>query len=193
VRYSLSMSIYHGICYVRTKLFYGPARLIRFPIDIRHGKSIRLGKRMTTGKNCRLEAAASGDGKIRLSIGENVQMNDNVHIVAAESVRIGNDVLMASKIFISDCSHGDYSGEAQSDPGTPPQERPLVSAPVVIGDRVWLGENVVVMPGVTIGEGSIIGASSVVLKDVPPRSIAVGIPASVVKRYDEGLKLWKKE
>lgn len=55
---------------------------------------------------------------------------------------------------------------------------------------MWLGDNVVVMPGVTIGYGSVIGASSIVVKDIPSESIAVGIPAKVIKKFDRSKSRW---
>jgi len=175
-------------CFLRTKLFYSPARIIRFPIDIRFRKSIYWGAGFTTGKNCRL--SGGNLNKVTLLFGDNVQINDNVHIDAIKSVRIGNNVLIASKVFISDCSHGCYFEKESSDPVISPSDRTLITAPVIIGDRVWIGENVVVMPGVVIGEGAVIGASSVVVHDIPPNSIAVGAPAKVIKHFDFGLKQW---
>ena len=112
-------------------------------------------------------------------------VNENVHIAATHSVTIGDDVLMASRIYISDHHHGNYSGEVQSSPDMTPKDRPLTAdAKVVIGDRVWIGEMVSVLAGVTIGEGCIIGSGSVVSKDIPPHCIAVGSPARVIKRFD---------
>ena len=63
---------------------------------------------------------------------------------------------------------------------------------MIIEDNVWLGDNVTVLPGVTIGRGSIIGSNAVVSKSIPPYSIAVGIPARVIKRWDEETKSWRK-
>lgn len=187
-RYSGTAFLYHSFCYFVTRIFYSPARLIRFPIDVRNRKGIKWGADFTTGRNCRLESLTHE--KTTISFGRNVQINDNVHVVAAESVNIGNDVLIASKVFISDCSHGIYQGPNASSPESVPKDRPLVSSPVSIGDRVWIGDNVVIMPGVTIGAGAIIGASAVVSGDVPPNSIAVGIPARVIKLYDKGKGMW---
>jgi len=64
-------------------------------------------------------------------------------------------------------------------------------APVRIGRGAWLGQNVVVMPGVTIGELAVVGANSVVTRDVPPRTIAVGVPARPVKVWDDGARAWR--
>ena len=107
-----------------------------------------------------------------------------------KSVKIGNDVLFASNVFISDHTHGSYSGDMQSNPLQPPNEREIVCGNVEIGDKVWIGENVAVLLGVSIGESSIIGANSVVTKDIPAFSIAVGSPARVIKTWDKAAEKW---
>lgn len=178
---------------VRTRLTFGNARLIRFPIDLRGKAHISVGKGFTTGHNCRLEALpqTATDDKL-LVIGDQVQLNDNVHITACLSVVIGNHVLMASKVYISDVSHGSYNEINSSEPGEPPASRPLVTRPVRIHDNVWLGDGVCVLPGVEIGYGSIIGANAVVNRSIPPNSIAAGIPARVIKVFNEASKRWEK-
>lgn len=177
---------------IRTKLTFSNARIIRFPIDIRGKKYIQISKGFTTGIGCRIEAYPKGNYKT-LFIGENFQMNDYVHITALESVKIGKNVLLASKIYISDCAHGSYSGDNNdSNPKTPPNNRPLFSEPVVIEDNVWLGEFVSVLAGVTIGQGTIVGANSVVSKSLPPFVIAVGTPAKPIKKFNFENKKWEK-
>lgn len=177
---------------IRTKLTFSNARIIRFPIDIRGKKYIQISKGFTTGIGCRIEAYPKGNYKT-LFIGENFQMNDYVHITALESVKIGKNVLLASKIYISDCAHGSYSGDNNdSNPKTPPNNRPLFSEPVVIEDNVWLGEFVSVLPGVTIGQGTIVGANSVVSKSLPPFVIAVGTPAKPIKKFNFENMKWEK-
>ena len=87
---------------------------------------------------------------------------------------------MASRIYISDHSHGEINKEAFS---LPPAYRPLISkGPVIIKDNVWIGEGVCILPGVTIGENSIIGANAVVIKDVPDNCVAGGNPARVLRQ-----------
>lgn len=164
-------------------------RLIRFPIEIRGKRSINWGINLTTGVGCRLEAFSSNRAK-KIIFGANVQINDYVHISAMKQVRIGNNVLMASHIYISDNSHGFYKGELQSSPEEPPILRPYYVASVEIEDNVWIGEGVVIMPGVTIGRGCIIGANSTVTKSIPPYCIAVGQPARVIKVYDFSINKW---
>lgn len=178
----------------KTKLLYPNARIIRFPIDIRNKKNIDLGRNLTTGIGCRIECFPINDaGEVVLKFGENVQMNDYVHITAAKSVEIGDNVLMASKIYISDCSHGSYLGDSNdSSPLTSPIDRPLSVKPVKIENNVWLGEYVSVLPGVTIGQGTIVGANSVVSKSLPPNVIAVGAPAKPIKKFNFETNQWEK-
>ena len=179
---------------VLTKISFGKARLIRFPIDIRNKKNIDFGKNLTTGIGCRIECFPIDDtGEMVLKFGENVQMNDYVHITAAKSVEIGDNVLMASKIYISDCSHGSYLGDSNdSNPFTSPIARPLSVKPVKIENNVWLGEFVSVLPGVTIGQGTIVGANSVVSKSLPPNVIAVGAPAKPIKKFNFETNRWER-
>ena len=68
----------------------------------------------------------------------------------------------------------------------------MFSKPVVIEDNVWLCEFVSVLPGVTIGKGTIVGANSVVSKSLPPNVIAVGSPAKIVKKYNFTTQKWEK-
>jgi lipopolysaccharide O-acetyltransferase len=176
-----------------TKLFFAGARLVRLPIDVRNKKNISFGKGLTTGVGCRLEAYPIDTSKICLTIGNQVEMNDYVHITAMESVIIGNDVLLASKIYISDCSHGSYSGnELDDSPLTAPNCRKMVTKPVIIEDHVWIGEFVSILPGSYIGKGSIIGTMSVVTGHIPEYSIAVGSPAKVIKKFNFETQMWER-
>jgi len=128
-----------------------------------------------------------------LLIGDNVQINDYVHIAAGEKVVIGHNVLIASKVFISDINHGNYGEINPDSPLVPPNERELHTKQVIVEDNVWIGESVCILGGVTIGRGSIIGALSTVSRSIPPYSIAVGSPAKVVKIYDFSLEKWVRK
>ncbi|MGG5208555.1 acetyltransferase [Chryseobacterium sp. MIQD13] len=177
---------------IRTKFTFSDARIIRFPIDIRGKKFIKVSKGFTTGVGCRIEAYPENE-QPTLFFGENFQMNDYVHITAMEKVEIGNNVLFASKIYVSDCSHGSYAGnENDSSPDSIPHDRKLFSKPVIIEDNVWLGEFVSVLPGVVIGKGTIVGANSVVSKSLPANVIAVGTPAKPIKKYNFETQRWEK-
>ncbi|MCK8141456.1 acetyltransferase [Flavobacterium sp. I-SCBP12n] len=178
------------ISLIYTKIFYPNARLIRVPFDIRNRKHIKIGKDFTTGFGCRLEAYPQTQQKQVLLFGNDVELNDYVHISAGEQVSIGNNVLIASKVFISDINHGAYNGVVQDSPLSTPNSRKLSTNPILIKDNVWIGEGVCVMAGVTIGLGCIIGASSVVTKDIPDYCIAVGAPAKVIKKFDFAVNKW---
>lgn len=195
-RYGVSRLINLVINVIRTRIFYRKSRLIRFPFDIRNRQYIDLGTGLTTGIGCRIEAHPidSLSKNKCLIFGNNIEINDYVHIVASQSVKIGNDVLMASKIFISDTNHGCYDGEfaEQSSPLIRPNDRPLSAKPVVIEDNVWIGESVSILPGVTIGKGAIIGANSVVSRDIPEFVIAVGSPAKPIKNFNFETERWEK-
>lgn len=95
---------------------------------------------------------------------------------ASESIRIGNNVLAASNVLITDSDH-------VVEPGVPiTQSTRFNTKPVLIEDNCWLGQNVVVLKGVTIGHDSIVGANSVVTKDVPPCTVVAGNPAKIIKK-----------
>lgn len=118
----------------------------------------------------------------QITIGDNVSIESDCHISAIDSVTIEDNVLMASFVYISDHSHGKC---CEDDMAIPPIKRQLYSkGPVRICRNVWLGEKVTILPNVTVGEGSVIGANSVVTHDIPPYSIAVGNPARVIRSVE---------
>ena len=190
-RYTASEFLRLGYSFVLTKLFWNRAKLICYPVSMRGKKSFEYGVGFSCGYNCRFDLLNTE--RKTLFIGKNCQLNDNCHIVAIDKVEIGDNFLCASKVFISDTSHGSYSIDGNCDnPLSIPKDRELVSKPVIIGNNVWVGENVVILPGSQIGDGSIIGANSVVTKSIPPFSIAAGNPARLIKQYDFIEKRWRR-
>jgi len=171
------------------------ARIIRYPCYIRGRRYVMIGRRFTTGVGLRIDAFPkflNANISTVIIIGNDVEVNDYVHIAAVESVVIEDGVLIASKVFISDHNHGGYSGLEHSNPGEPPAERRIISSPVHIGKNVWIGEHVVILPGVSIGVGSIIGAGAVVTRSIPDHSIVGGNPARILKRYNQISQQWEK-
>jgi len=168
-------------------------RLVRAPFYIRGNRFIKWGSNFTSGVNLRIDAdpLISSKRECVVFIGNNVQVNDYVHIGAVEKVVIGDNVLIASKVYISDHNHGNYKGANQCSPDSLPSKRPIVSKPVFIEDNVWIGEQVSVLSGVTIGKGSIIGANSVVSKNIPAGCIAMGVPAKVIKKFNINDNQWE--
>ncbi|AJI73001.1 hypothetical protein FTDG_00987 [Francisella tularensis subsp. novicida GA99-3548] len=176
---------------IYTKLVYRGARLVRFPIYIRGKKNIDFGTGLTTGRHCRIDAFNIDQKPTPIiKFGDNCQINDNVHIAGINSISIGNNVLIASRVFISDHNHGNYRGVNQSSPLEIPSKRKLNSSPIIIEDNVWIGEGVAILPGVIIGKGTIIATNSVLTKDAESYTIYAGIPAKPIKKYDFKLKQW---
>jgi len=155
---------------------------IERPMYLKGGQYMSIGNNFSALARLRLECWDSyEDDKFtpELTIGDNVCMNYNVHIGCINKISIGNNVLFASNIYITDHHHG-YADERHIH--LSPAKRPLVSkGPVIIEDNVWIGENVSIMPNVTIGEGCIIGANSVVTKSFAANSVIAGVPAKVVR------------
>ena len=191
-QYSFSNKIYMFVCWIRTKLFYPQLKVIRFTFDIRNQKNIKLGKRLSIGRMCRFEVSQenSRHNRICLSIGADTRIGDFVHISALESVIIGENCGIGPKCVITDVNHGDFSEEVAFDITIPYKQWPLHGKPVRIGNNVWLGGMVCVLPGVSIGDGCVVGALSIVTKSIPPYSMAVGNPAKIIKRYDPIRKGW---
>lgn len=145
-------------------------------------KRITLGSNLYIGRDVIWEVRDKfRDQKFdpHMQIGDNSSFGDGGHITCVNSVRIGNGVRIGRKVFITDNSHG---ASVRSQLSIPAHLRPVVSkGAVVINDNVWIGEMACIMPGVTIGEGSIIAANSVVTHDIPAFCVAAGVPARVVK------------
>lgn len=184
---------------VFSQIIFGRTDISIYP-DAKLGgvEYIKIGQGFSAGRGLWLEAVteypvAGQVFKPELIIGDRVYIGEYVHIGCNHRIIIGNDVLMGSKIYITDHNHGVYRGERQDSPDIPPANRPLTEdESVEIGDRCWIGEFVTILPGVTIGEGCIIGSQSTVTRDIPPNSIAVGSPARVVKVWDESMGVWNR-
>ena len=115
-----------------------------------------------------------------LIIGKQCCFGDFNHVTCVNKISIGDYLLTGKWVTITDNSHGLSGMDIQK---YPPIERPLYSkGPVIIGNNVWIGDKATILPGVTIGDGAIIGANAVVTKDVPPYSVVAGNPARIIKK-----------
>lgn len=143
---------------------------------------VSIGSKTAFGKRLCLTAWDSchgGSYTPSVEIGSDCHFGDDVHITSCNGIRIGDNLLTGRNVLITDNSHGEFE---KSSLETPPIERPLFSkGKVVIGNNVWLGSNVCVMPGVTIGDGAVVAANSVVTKDVPSMTMVGGVPARIIK------------
>jgi acetyltransferase-like isoleucine patch superfamily enzyme len=162
--------------------FLGSNVSIQYPYFISGANFICIGANFTVAHNLRLEAITNYMGEKftpTIYIGNNVSIESNCHIGAINKIVIEDGVMIASNVYISDHFHGHIIKEELT---CPPAERLLSSkGPVIISKNVWIGDSVCILPNVTIGENTIIGANSVVTKSVPPNSVVAGVPATIIR------------
>lgn len=177
-----------SMCYVHPEAHVGIEKYLNFN---RQWDSQRMLRNKMVGslylaKGATLEAEAFdvyAGGRINVNAGAKLSlgsgyMNHDCVIDCFSFITIGHGVVISERVVIRDSDNhaiiSTENGELKSD------EKPA-AAPIVIQDHVWLGMNVIVLKGVTIGEGAIVAAGSVVTKDVPPHCLVAGVPAKVVK------------
>lgn len=155
----------------------------RRPINCIYGKKhIAIGDNSTFGRFAVITAWSKFNNQIytpRITIGQGCAFGDFIHITSINRINIGNNVLTGRWVTITDNGHG------MTDEATlkiPPTERTLYSkGSVIIGNNVWIGDKATILPGVTIGDGAVIAANSVVTKDVAPYTVVAGNPIHVIK------------
>ncbi len=169
-------------------------------VKIYHARSIINGEYINIGKNSYINSGAAiwvhdsnklhgenpGVFKGRLEIGDNVRIGGNVTIDCYQKIVIEDDCLVADNVYIFDINHG-------KNPLCPSYvENEGEINPVHIGKGCWIGARVCILPGADIGEKCIIGTNAVVTGKIPPYSIAVGIPARVIKTYNKDTGQWER-
>jgi acetyltransferase-like isoleucine patch superfamily enzyme len=154
--------------------------------------NIQLGKNIIFGNGTKLAAIPSFSSSYAkqqfnpiLKIGNNVQVTASLQVYAMKEIIIDDNVLFAANVFISDGFHG-YSRIDVAYKDQPISDLESIH----IGEGSWIGQNVVIMPGVSIGKFSIVGANSVITKSIPAYCIAAGVPARIIKRWDPGKSEW---
>jgi acetyltransferase-like isoleucine patch superfamily enzyme len=158
----------------------GPRSRLSLPIQLVGAERIAIGSRVYLGPGCWLlthdhepERRPAG----RLQVGDGTSIAGHCVLSAAVDVRVGRSVLFARNVYVADHRHGFERADL------PVLDQPLGDLrAVAIEDGAWLGQNVVILPGVTVGRGAVVGANAVVRDDVPARCVAVGAPARVVRR-----------
>ena len=149
--------------------------------DINHTRPSQLEQRKEyikkligcTGENCYIEPPFYCDYGYNISLGENFYCNHNLVVLDCAEVKIGKNAFIAPNVGLYTASH----------PIEPEKRNTFLenAQPIIIGDNVWIGGGVTVLPGVTIGDNVVIGGGSVVVKDIPSNVVAVGNPCKVVK------------
>lgn len=131
----------------------------------------------SAGKNLRVTSNVKFANPRNIYVGNNCYLGDGVQLYAwNEKITIGSNVLVAAGVQMITRKHG--FGDIES----PISEQGYVNAPIIIEDDVWIGFRAIILSGVTIGEGSIVGAGAVVTKDVEPYSVVGGVPAKIIRK-----------
>jgi lipopolysaccharide O-acetyltransferase len=170
----------------------GKNSIVKPILNIANKEKIWIGNNVNIGGFCWISVSTDFGGykgksknKIRLKIGNNVDIGNNAFILANNSVEIGDNVMMGPYVYISDHIH------TYEDVSRNLKEQPLSSGGFVkVGDNVFIGIKASILQNVIIGDRAIIGANTVVTKDVPAYSVVVGNPARVIKKYDFKKKKW---
>lgn len=176
--YSFISKFILSICHVSS----GKCALVRLPFYIKGGRRISIGDGCFIGKGAKLYSYGSGD-KGQIIIGNNFCAQTNLMISSIDKVTIGNHVLLGSNVMINDNDHL-----------VSPEEGPysVVADSITIGDKTWIAQNVCILKGVHIGKACVVGAGSIVTRDIPDYHMAAGNPARIIKKWDFEKNKWVK-
>lgn len=165
---------------------FGRHSNILSPVAIEGAENIEIGDHVYVAANtCLAAKSLPGSNNCTLRIGAGTKIGRFNHIYCTESIDIGEHVLTANNVYISDNNHG------YVDITKPIMLQPITQcASVTIGSGSWLGHNVVVV-GANVGKNCVIAANSVVTRDIPDYCVAAGAPAVIIKRFDEASKQWR--
>jgi lipopolysaccharide O-acetyltransferase len=157
---------------------FGKGSVLEPPVRLEGQGRIAVGSHVFVGPGSVLQTLDEGAGEVALEIGDGTTIAGTCVLSAVEHVRLGKGVLFARNVYVADHAHAfEDTSRAVLDQGVTDVR------PVEICDGAWLGQNVVVCPGVRIGRGAVVGANSVVRDDVPDHAVAVGAPARVVREF----------
>lgn len=158
---------------------------IRKDVVVLKPENICIGSNVIIDNSCVIESwyfSNISDHSGVIIIGDNCAFGEYTHLSAANRIEIGDGLLTGRNVLITDNSHGLTNGDELN---ISPRYRKIQSkGPVFIGNNVWLGDKVSVMPGVSIGDGVIVAANAVVTHDIPAYSVAAGVPAKVIKNME---------
>lgn len=140
------------------------------PVTVSGTGNLRLGEQCRLGRDVHFDTADAG----QITLGNRVRINAGGTIVATRSISIGDDTLVGEYVSIRDADHGTAIG------ASPIRSQPLVEAGISIGRDAWIGRGCCILKGVSIADGAVVGANSVVTCDVPPNSIYAGAPAKQI-------------
>jgi acetyltransferase-like isoleucine patch superfamily enzyme len=163
---------------------FGERSVLQPPVRLAGERQIAIGSGVFVGSGSWLQVLEGADEGTAITIGDRTSIAGQCVVSAAVRVELGSDVLLARSVYIPDHSHR-FDGL-----GVPVLRQGITDvSPVTICDGAWLGQNVVVCPGVRIGRGAVVGANSVVKDDISDHAVAVGAPARVVREFARDLVL----
>jgi acetyltransferase-like isoleucine patch superfamily enzyme len=169
---------------------FGAGSYIYKPLYISNPMFMTIGERVSIFGGIRLEVIQDNNKRIPdLSIGDNTNIEQNVHIVCHSRIRIGDNVSITGNCAVVDVTHPYVDVDNPLKVGARVQDD---NSFVEIGDGTWIGYGSVVLPNVRIGRSVVIGANSVVVGDVPDFSVVAGSPAKLIKRFDPITGIWVK-
>lgn len=155
---------------------------------VRGAAAISIGAGVSIGDFCWIEAVRLYRGmhyEPRLTFHDRVAMSDFVHISCAQSITLGEDCLLGSKVYIGDHNHGNVR-DLEQIATVAPAARPLGDFDdISIGARTWIGDGAVILAGTALAPGSIVGANSVVKLKLDRPALLAGVPARVIRYFDE--------
>ena len=165
---------------------FGKSSSIKFPLKIQNAKYIEIGNHVHIHHKAWLVALKRDDIIPSFIIDDYTTIGHFATISCLRDIYIGQNVLIADRVFISDNNHG------YEDITLPIKSQPIIfKSSVYIGNNTWIGQNVTII-GAKVGKQCVIGANSVVTKDIPDYCVAAGSPARVKKRYNFETNEWQR-
>lgn len=166
--------------------FGDESRIFKPLVHDKYRNHVSIGRDTVVGKYSRIQCYPDENMEIGyLSIGDGCRIGNRCSFLVGGNITIGNGVLMASDVLITSENHSINPESTEWY-----MSQPLQCKPIKIKDGCWIGEKVCILPGVSIGTKSVIGAGSIVTKSIPDFSVAVGNPAKVIKQYDFEKHMW---
>lgn len=189
------------IKYIKSKLLYlkynkmmrkhfgalGNGSKIVSPLRLIGCKNVFIGENVSVLNNARIEAISSWKGvkyNPEVVIGNNTSFEQDLHLICANSVKIGSDCVISARVFISDLNH------RYEDINTSVMKQALDVRKTEIEDGCFIGYGTCILPGVHLGKHCVVGANSVVTKSFPDYSVIAGSPAVCIKKYDVDTDKW---
>lgn len=190
----LKQYVIQGLYRIRNFLFFhgygkiGSMSYLVKPMRIIGKRKIFIGNHCAILHHARMETisrwkAEELNGSI--CIGDYTSIEQNCHIIAADKLEIGDHTVISAFVYIADCGH------SIDDTTKSVMEQPLFVKKTKIGAYCFIGIGAKIMPGVEIGDHAVVGAGTVVTKDVPPYTMVVGTPAKIIKKYNLEDKKWE--